>query len=1058
LNPRSFIPSVISPTRVLSRVTPFITFDSTGTIAGLHPMTKPPFLLVSSLLLASASVHAATLATSSWNYSIIDHAAGDAGLFVLETGNGSEIFCSSQAGASVWLALKHDPATGGYRIVHASDPVSTSGLVEFHPVQVTGDATPELVLGHEDGTIAIYDATSRALLSKMRPVNSMGGFVPRDLTGDGVPEFICFTHSALIVFDINGVEKWRVNRGGYRLVVGQMDADPALEIATTSGQVIDSGTHAVQWDHPVGTTWSPLALADIDGDGMDELITTNHASHDVMALDVDTQTVKWSVPPPPNAIHRFHAANVDDDPEPELLMSGYPGPRAFDISASGLSLKWMITNPDSSTWNLAVGEVDGDAELELVHTSGNAVGWGNRLRVADIPSLQETWVSDPFRDPFVGMCKGDVTGDGIPEYVFASGQSGGIQGGRIQVLDANTLTLAGYSGPVFDAGDDVEIRDVNLCDVDGDGRSEIAVTGIADGLFAEIYRYDPTEGFERIWSASSDSSEGGGWRIEVLDVDGNGDLEVVIAVDKILPALKSGILVFDFDSGTEQWRSPAMQLPSTGLLSLAVSDIDADGRVEAVLGEENSGFEVYDLGQRTLEQTLSVPTLTCLATRAGTPGIVVGMSDGKVVRFMKNGEGVYVGGVATTFAPESIQQVIPAFGDSMFTVVQDGIRLHQTNGSVTWQTATLFGHTSQRLMPLHTVDGWELFAGMNFGGSIFPLDAVNGQTVVDVFTSGALREGESAEASLVVTRHQAGPDDLPVRFFISGAATIGEDFQVSGATLKDGGSWEAVIPAGEASAAVNLTLVYDVLPEGEETIDFTVIDRSPYVAGPDHVAKLRIVDDEPVVGVYFLDPAISEVPSVKTGKGTDLVFLRSGNLSKSLKASFTISGTAINGKDFAKLPTSVTFKPGSDRVAIKVVAGRDGMVEGDETLTVTLAPGKTHGVKPGGETTGLTILDLANSVQLMDVVPTSKGVNLVLQRSQPLDLAQSVTVLEQRTYADGKTKTFRRKVTIAKGSYGGAVSIVGGKLPATIEWSLIDDRTFVPEGTASLVHDWAGDS
>jgi hypothetical protein len=1020
-------------------------------------MSKLPLFLFSSLLLASAGVRAASPATSAWNYSVIDMGAGTAGLFVLETGNGREIFCSSQAGASLWLALQHDPATGGYRIAHVSEPVSTSGLVEFHPAQVTGDATPELVLAHEDGTIAIFDATTRALVSKIRPLTSMGGFLPRDLDGDGSPEFLCLTHSFLAVFDVNGVEKWRTGRGGYRMVVGQMDADPALEIATTSAEVIDTQTHAPQWDLGVGNTWSPLTVADIDGDGMGEILTTNHASYNVMAIDIDSQTVKWSVPPPPNYFDKFYMANVDSDPEQELLMAGYPGPRAFDVSASGLTDKWTITNPDSVTWKLAVGELDGDAELELVHTSANAMGWGNRLRVAGLSSLEPAWVSDPLRGPFVGMCRGDVTGDGIPEYVFASGQSGGTQGGRIQVLDTNTLKLAGVSEPVVNASTEVEIRDVNLCDIDGDGRSEIAVTGIGDGLFAEIYRFDPSEGFVRLWSIPKGFSEGGGRRIEVLDVDGNADLEVVIAADRILPALKSGILVFDYDSGTEQWRSPAMQL-SSGPLALAVSDIDADGRVEAVLGAESSGFEVYDLGLRSLEQSLSVRQLTCLATRAGKPGILVGMDDGKVVRFTKNDEGTYVAGVATPFTTKGIRQVIPAFGDFSFTVVEDGIRLHQANGSATWQTAALPGPFSHRLKPLHTVDGWELFTNRVFGGSIFPLNAVNSQTVVDLFASGELREGASVEAALVVTRHQAGPGALPVRFSISGTATAGEDIDLTGATLVGNGLWEIEIPAGEASATVNLTLAYDALPEGEETMDFTAVDGSGYFAGPDHVAKLRIVDDESVVGVYFLAPEISEVPSVKTGEGTELVFLRKGNLSKSLKVPFTISGTATNGKDFTKLPTSVTFKAGSDRVAIPVVAGRDGQAEGSETLTITLAPGKTHGAKPGAETAGLTILDLSNTVQLTQSVPTSKGVNLVLNRSQPLDLAQSVTVLERRSYANGKVKTFRRKVTFPKGSNEGVVSIPGAKLTTQTEWSLVDDKTFFPEGAATLVHEWDLDS
>jgi hypothetical protein len=58
------------------------------------------------------------------------------------------------------------------------------------------------------------------------------------------------------------------------MVVSQMDGDPALEIATSNRQVIDTGTRTVQWQLPAGgfSSWYPLVTADIDADGMDELI------------------------------------------------------------------------------------------------------------------------------------------------------------------------------------------------------------------------------------------------------------------------------------------------------------------------------------------------------------------------------------------------------------------------------------------------------------------------------------------------------------------------------------------------------------------------------------------------------------------------------------------------------------------------------------------------------------------------------------------------------------------------------------------------------------------
>ena len=927
-------------------------------------MKKLPFLLFSCSLVASASAQNPTVAAT-WNYSVIDQGAGNAGLFVLETGNGPEIFCSSEAGANVWLALKQDPATGAYQIVHVSDAVSTSELVAFQPVQVTGDATPELILAHNDGTVAIYDATTRALVSKLRPRPGMNGFAARDLDGDGSPELICSSIFDLFVYDLNGQEKWRVNgAGSFRYAIGQMDADPALEIATVGGKIVDTGTRTIQWD--AQAEWYPLALADIDGDGMDEVLARGNWE-DVRAYDVDAQTLKWSALTG-HGIVGLNVANVDSDPEPELLSSNIQGTQALDFSASGLTEKWMISNnPDEMGLTQAVGQLDGDSELELVRTTRNPDMWGARLRVAGIPSLTEEWASPPLRGPFVGVCKGDVTGDGIPEYVFASAQSGGKKGGRIQMLDTNTLFLTGVSEPVLDPEAGAEIKDVSLCDIDGDGRFEIAVTGVADnagfsGLFAEVYRFDAAQGFVKLWSTPKEFSPLEGRRVEVLDVDANGDLEVVIAGQQLDSSSSSGFFVFDYDSGTEQWRSPALPANWTGQISVAISDIDVDGRVEAVMGCAGSGFQVHDLGLRSVEQTTDLAKLTCVGSQAGWEapyytgtGFWVGTNRGEIPHYRKNRQGIFVGGGDIPFEGAStIRQVIPA-GGNLFTVNQENrLTFYEGHGISNCKTELMPGPISQRLAPLHTVDGWEVFSTHGSGGSIFPLDVLNDRWSVDLSASGALREGESSTATVVLTRHTPGEHTMLVRFAISGTATPGVDFQVTGATQAADGLWETELPAGDVSTTVTLTLAEDALAEGDESIDLMLAHGSFYGPGFDRVARLRIADDETVVGVYFAEPGISE------GEGTDLFFLRKGDLSNSLTVPFTLGGTAKKGMDYFNLPTSVTFGPGVDRVAVEVLAKSDNKTEGDETLEVTLSPAATHGAKPGAETAELTIEDAAN--------------------------------------------------------------------------------------------------
>ncbi len=1013
--------------------------------------------LLLSLMSLPAGAQAVAEALPLWNYSMIGEETGRAGIFALQTGNGREIFCESHPGSSLWLAMRHDPVAGDYRIAHASFPASSYQMAGFHPAQVSGDPTPELIAGHEDGTIMIYDATSRELISQFRPLGEMRGFLPYDLNGDGNIEFVCLTIDQMIVIDLNGLEMWRVyGAGGERLVVGQMDGDPALEIATSFGKVVDSGTRAIQWA-PQGGFGAYLAAHDFDNDGMAELLGAG-AGYEVRAYDVDIETTKWSYRTAGSA-DGFLLASVDADPEPELIHSDQDGLEALDLSATGTSSKWKITNPDHTTEGLALDDLDGDGNLELVWSTRNAGSLSGKLRVIGIPTLLEEWSSKPLERPFVGMCKGDVSGDGIPEYVFASAKSKS-KSGQIQVLDVNTLSLMGVSGPVFGWLGSAEIVDLCLCDVDGDGRFEIAVSGQETGglLAAKIYRFDPQKGFQEIWETPRNFSNHSAARIEVADVDADGDLEVVIAALRQQFGGQNLLFVFDYDSGTEQWRSPAMPTAWGGPLTLSVSDVDADGRIEAVMGCAGAGFEVYDLELEMIERSVSLPKLTCVASRQGQPGIEVGTTDGMLVRYMVDGAGSYVSNGATTFSPERIEQIIPTFGDSLFTIGGNRIRLHQPDGSVTWQTALLPGQLSKRLSPLSTLDGWELFTNLTFGGSIFPLDSVDDETVVDVFASGLLREGGTAGGTFAVTRHRAAEEALPVRFTLSGVATSGTDFQVVGATDEGNGSWQTEIPAGATAAVVGVTIVNDSLAEGDETIDFLVGGGVGYVAGPDRAASLRIADNESSVGVYVTSPRISEETSVKNGEGAEILFHRNVDISRSLKVPFSISGSATPGVDCTKLKNSVNFKAGSDRVSIKVIAGFDGKVESDESLVITLSPATTHAAKNGAESALLTIEDLSNSVQLAEAVRSNKGIQIIAHRSHPLDQAQSVSVVERRIYADGSSREYRRRVVFPKGRYEGVLSIPGDKRDVRIEWRLISDGTFLPGGVETLVYDWSSDS
>lgn len=118
------------------------------------------------------------------------------------------------------------------------------------------------------------------------------------------------------------------------------------------------------------------------------------------------------------------------------------------------------------------------------------------------------------------------------------------------------------------------------------------------------------------------------------------------------------------------------------------------------------------------------------------------------------------------------------------------------------------------------------------------------------------------------------------------------------------------------------------------------------------------------------EPAGDEVVvTTTTGLATEgaqenqlvFTFTRFGPIDSPLAVAYSLGGTATPGSDFAALPGSVTIPAGSRTATLTVTAIADGLLETDETLSLTLVPGT--GYSPGAYPTATgTIRDGGASV------------------------------------------------------------------------------------------------
>jgi hypothetical protein len=186
---------------------------------------------------------------------------------------------------------------------------------------------------------------------------------------------------------------------------------------------------------------------------------------------------------------------------------------------------------------------------------------------------------------------------------------------------------------------------------------------------------------------------------------------------------------------------------------------------------------------------------------------------------------------------------------------------------------------------------------------------------------------------------------LTVTYTVTGTATAGSDYSSI--------STSVAIPAGQTTVDRTVTPINDGTVEGIETVIVTLVDGAHYDLGAATSATVTIADQPvPIVTVGTIDGAASEVG---LDPGT-VRFSRVGDTQFSLTVTYTVTGTATAGSDYASISTSVAIPGGQTTVDRTVTPINDAIVEGDETVIVTVVDAAAY--DPGTATQALvTIAD-----------------------------------------------------------------------------------------------------
>jgi len=304
-------------------------------------------------------------------------------------------------------------------------------------------------------------------------------------------------------------------------------------------------------------------------------------------------------------------------------------------------------------------------------------------------------------------------------------------------------------------------------------------------------------------------------------------------------------------------------------------------------------------------------------------------------------------------------------------------------------------------------------------------------TVTINATDNTATEAGTTTGTFTVSRTGSTSGALTVYYTVSGTATPGSDYNSL--------SGSVIISSGSSTANIIVTPINDTVVEGNETVIVTLSANASYSIGSPSSATVTITSDDVASSTVTINATDNTATEAGTTTGTFTVS-RTGSTSGALTVYYSVSGTATPGSDYNSLSGSVTIAAGSSTGTITVTPINDTVVEGNETVIVTLSANAAYSVgSPNSATVTITSDDVAETV----TPPTTPS------------LGSSGGFL--RTYRASAGDSNLYTGTSYKFSTGGSSSNVGSGVEYQFSWG---EGTYSSwgspsRGSCSQSHTWA---
>ncbi|RFC48369.1 MAG: Calx-beta domain-containing protein/PKD domain-containing protein [Verrucomicrobia bacterium] len=275
-------------------------------------------------------------------------------------------------------------------------------------------------------------------------------------------------------------------------------------------------------------------------------------------------------------------------------------------------------------------------------------------------------------------------------------------------------------------------------------------------------------------------------------------------------------------------------------------------------------------------------------------------------------------------------------------------------------------------------------------------DASTDKPLLQVTAYSAIAAEPSTHGTFRITARGGPAGSLTAKYSITGTATAGSDFSLTGlnsVTLT--GTTTLTLTGGTVTSNLTFTVINDALLEEMENVTLT-LTPDPNYALWDPLASATMSlrdDDQPTV---FVDGQVGNGGSdfiSESSTSTTLKFFvsRTGSTAAPLTVNYTLGGAATAGSDYTStnLTGSVVIPAGVSGVDVNFNTISDTGFEGTESVTLQLAPG---GYARGGNGTIWITDDDAGTQSVAFEAPGGSGVESLTSVAIPVSLSAPASV------------------------------------------------------------------